>query len=324
MIHQNRVPDDQTKIYSLGTFLRDQAANWYTEWKRTMKALHLNDNWVAFAAAMEDRFTDKQKTGKDHELLPALKYNGDMQTYLTHFNELNSRVQLSGQSLKGVLTAAVTPDMYWNIWRKYGKIPDSDVDLLHTVRKPGIEEEELTRALSSKMQIAQPQKEKEKEAAPKGKLEQKAAQAKEKERGPAVTIGGTGPNKNDKFPEQEILWESFKAAMKDVPEEEAGKFRQADADYRRCGRDGHKTRACYAQSTSKGNKLPPPPKMPTKSASAAGTKRTQEDEPGQAEDNTAATEDRPKKALRTAATQRKVREEESDSENPDTDMPDFP
>ena len=32
-IHQNRVPDDQTKIYMLGLFLRDQAADWYTERK---------------------------------------------------------------------------------------------------------------------------------------------------------------------------------------------------------------------------------------------------------------------------------------------------
>ena len=214
--------------------------------------------------------------------------------------------------------------MYRNIRRKYGKIPNSDADLLHAVREAGIEEVELARALSAKKQIARPQKEKEKEAAPKGKPEQKAAQAKEKERGPAVTTGGMGPNKNDKFPEQEILWESFQAAMKDVPEEEAGEFRQNDADCRRCGRGGHKTTACFAQSTSKGTKLPLAPKMPTKRVSATGTNRTQEDEPGEVEGHSAAIEARPKKALRTAATQRKVWEEESDSENTDIDMSDFP
>ena len=32
-----------------------------------MKALHLDDNWVAFSAAMEEQFTDRQETGKDHE-----------------------------------------------------------------------------------------------------------------------------------------------------------------------------------------------------------------------------------------------------------------
>ena len=45
-----------------------------------MKALYLEDNWVAFSAAMEDRFNDKQETGNDHEKLLALEYGGDMQT----------------------------------------------------------------------------------------------------------------------------------------------------------------------------------------------------------------------------------------------------
>ena len=212
--------------------------------------------------------------------------------------------------------------MYRNIWRKHGKFLDTNADLLHVVREAGIVEEELAQALAANKQIARPQKEKEKEAAPKGKPEQKAAQAKE--RAPAVTAGGLGRNKNDKFPEQEILWECVKAAMKDVPEDEAGDYRTYEADCRRCGRDGHKTRACFAQTTSKGTKLPPPPTMPTKRASAAGTKRTQDDEPGKAEDNAAVLEARPMKALKTADAQRKVWEEESDSENPDTDMPDFP
>ena len=149
------------------------------------------------------------------------------------------------------------------------------------------------------------------------------AQTKEKEKGPVVTTGGKGPNINDKFPKQEILWESFKAAIKYVPEDEAGDYQTDEADCRRCARDGHKTRACFAQTTSKGTKLPTPPKMPTKRASAAGTKRTQDEEPGKAEDNTAVMEARPKKALKSAAAQRKVLQEDSDSENPDTDMPDF-
>ena len=39
---------------------------------------------------MEERFTDLQETGKDHEKLLAREYTGDMQTYLARFNELNS------------------------------------------------------------------------------------------------------------------------------------------------------------------------------------------------------------------------------------------
>ena len=50
--------------------------------------------------------------------------------------------------------AAVTQDMYRNIRRKYGKIPDMNTDLLFVVWEAGIEEEELARALSAKKQIA--------------------------------------------------------------------------------------------------------------------------------------------------------------------------
>ena len=114
-MHKKRVPMDKTKIYSVGTFLRDQAADWYMERKRTMKALHLEDNWKAFSMAIEEQFTDRQGQGKDHEKLLALEYQGDMQTYLTRFNELNSRIGLTGQALKRILITAVTPDMYKNI-----------------------------------------------------------------------------------------------------------------------------------------------------------------------------------------------------------------
>ena len=82
--------------------------------------------------------TNKQETGKDHEKLSALEYNGDIQTYLAHFNELNSRVGLSGQALNRVHTASVTPEMYPNICRKYGKIPDADAVLVQAMRDEGI------------------------------------------------------------------------------------------------------------------------------------------------------------------------------------------
>ena len=53
-------------------------ADWYAEKKRSMKALHLDDNWVAFSAAMEEWFTDQQEIGKDHKKLLAHEYFGDM------------------------------------------------------------------------------------------------------------------------------------------------------------------------------------------------------------------------------------------------------
>ena len=304
-IHWKRVPTDETKIYSVGTFLRDQASDWYMERKQTKKTLHLEDNWKAFSMAIEERFTDRQEQGKDHEKLFALEYQGDMQTYLAKFNELHSRVSLSGQAMKRILTTAITPDMYKNIWRKHGCIPDNDADLLNAVREAGIEEEELARALVAKKSMARPQKEKEKDAAPKG--EQQPVKGKEKEKAPEKASGSTGPAVKDKYPDQEIRWGSFSEATKGVPENEFTTHQEKDADCRRCGRDGHKTRACYAQTTIAGTKLAPQPKLPSGKASAAGTKRTAEadPEPEKEEEKITAITREIKKA-RTAATQRKV------------------
>ena len=257
----------------------------------------------------------------------ALENGGDIQTFLAKFNELNSRVHLMGQALKRALTVAMSSDMHKSIWRKHGKIPDNDADLLQAVQEAGIEEEELARATMAKKSMAGPQKEKEKEAVPKGKTEQKAAKAMEKEQAPGKASGSTGPAVKDKYPDQEILWGSFAEAVKGVPDDEFKKHREEDSDCRRCRRNGHKTRACFTQTTQKGIKLAPPPKLPAGKASAMGTKRMAEaqPEPEKEVEKTAAVQ-RSIKQARTAATQRKVWEvETSASEGEfDTKMPDFP
>ena len=54
----------------------------------------------------------------------------------------------------------------------------------------------------------------------KGNTGQKAEKPREKIPAPAKVTGGMGPDKRDKFPDQELLWGGFKEATKEVPEEE--------------------------------------------------------------------------------------------------------
>ena len=184
----------------------------------------------------------------------------------------------------------------------------------------------MARATIAKKSMARPQKEKEKEAVPKGKTEQKAVKAMEKEQAPGKASGSMGPAVKDKYQDQEILWGSFAEAVKAVPNNEFRKHREEDADCRRCRRNGHKTRACFAQTTQKGTKLPPPPKLPTGKAAAIRTKRMAEEqpEPEKEVEKTAAIP-RPIKKARTAATQRKVWEVETSASEgeSDTEMSDF-
>ena len=86
---------------------------------------------------------------------------------------------------------------------KHSCIPDNNADLLNTVREAGIEEEELARALDAKKTMVRPEKEKEKDAAPKGK--QKPVKGKEKEKATLKALGGTALAVKDKYPDQEIL-----------------------------------------------------------------------------------------------------------------------
>ena len=196
----------ETKIFSIGTFLRKEAAVWYIKRKRTLPTTKQNDNWEAFSEAIEDRFTDRQETEKDHEKYFALEYGGDIQTFLAQFNEVNSRVQLSEQALRRALTVAMSNAIHESIWRKHGKIQDDITDLLQASQEGAIKEEELARVTIAKKRMAQPQKEREKEPVPKGKMEQKAVKATEKDQAPAKGTGVMGLAVRDKYLEQEILW----------------------------------------------------------------------------------------------------------------------
>ena len=91
--------------------------------------------------------------------------------------------------------------MHKSIWRKHGKIPDNDADLLQAVREAGIEEEELAGATAAKKTMARPQKEKEKAAVQKGNTEQKAEKNTDREKAPAKATGSTGPVVKDKYPD---------------------------------------------------------------------------------------------------------------------------
>ena len=82
------------------------------------------------------------------------------------------------------MIVAMLNDMHKSIRKKHSKIPDNNADLLQVVREAGIEEEELARATVAKKNMVRPQKEKEKEAVPRAKMEQKAEKATDKDKAP--------------------------------------------------------------------------------------------------------------------------------------------
>ena len=327
-IYASHIPGDTTRIDVVSTYFKDNALLGYEARERLLDLRRSQVTWKAFSSKLEKRFTDKQGIAKDHKRILALKYEGSIQTFFAKLDELNSRVGLNGEAYKKVITDIMPSDMFDIIFKKYGTIPSNEKDLRSVVMKAGIiiEERELARPKRSQPTNPSPSWSKDKgQDAGRGKETeqssptQKGANTQGKDKAPEKTGGKGGQVPKDKYPDQEILWPSFADAMKEVPAQEFAKHRENDCDYRRCGRNTHKTRACFAQKTISGTKLPDTPKQPSGKPASAGSNRKAKDE----EESEKPT---PRKKVKTAAVQKKTWQQENstDSESEsDTTITDF-
>ena len=73
----------------------------------------------------------------------SLEYKGNIQTYLAKLEEINSRVGATGEPLREIITAAITPEMHRAIYQRHKCLPNNDAELMEEVREAGIIEEEL-------------------------------------------------------------------------------------------------------------------------------------------------------------------------------------
>ena len=106
-IQRRRAPDDQSRIIVYGTFLSGQAKEWHNGRKRVLAASRLEDNWNTYSTEMVARFADKQEKSRDHDKILSLQYQGNFQTYLARLNELNSQVNMTGETLHHVVLGHV-------------------------------------------------------------------------------------------------------------------------------------------------------------------------------------------------------------------------
>ena len=308
-IYVSHIPDDTTQIDVVSTYFKDDTLLWYEARERLLDLRESQDSWKAFSSKLEARFTNKQEIAKDHKRILALKYEGSIQTFFAKLDELNSRVGLNGKAYKKVITDMMPSDMFDIILNKYGTIPSNENDLRSVVMKAGIiiEKRELARPKHNQPTNPSPSRSKDKgkdtgkgKETEKSSPTQKGANTQGKDKAQAEKTGGKGGQvPKDKYLDQEILCPSFVDAMKDVPAEEFAKHWENDFDCRRCGRNTHKTRACFAQKTISSTKLPDPPKQPSGKTAFAGSKRKAEDE----EESEKPT---PPKKAKTAAAQKKT------------------
>jgi hypothetical protein len=261
--------------------------------------MHIKDNWQAYTSALKQRFIDEHETEKDERAMRALKYEGDMDDYVTQMEELNGRVGAHGATFRAIVRSALPEEVTKMIYSRAGGIPRDDEEFLAAVREAGrvVEEMRRDRALSKgkTLEVRENYQSKTKEAARPREAQQKDRKVRDKASEKKESSG----KKDKKGKEKEPLYSSGKDALKGVPQAEIDKHKKDKADCWRCGRDGHKMYDCYAKKTTNGVELTEGASGPKKVASASKRKRN-DDSDDESEKEAAKPKSKNKKA-KTAA-----------------------
>ena len=287
-VFEPTMPTDIVKIKFVGSLLQGEARRWYDVRKHEKEDQNTADTWDSFSRELVLRFTDRQQKRRDHEKLKALQYEGSIQDYLAQFQELNSRVGLSGQGLQELILNQLTPQMGRAIYHRHGTIPSDDKALINAIRECGMIEEEFQR---DKAAMKGSSKKPKSEGTPNHQEQGKGNQGKQGGRAnqrngqgktstqtsnPSSdkTNAGSNSQKSDKTAKKEQkdfsqltkYWDSYKDAYQGVSWDETNKHKEMERDCRRCGHNGHGTLNCRAGKTIGGTELPPYPGKKTSAA----------------------------------------------------------
>ena len=137
--HNNHlIPDDHARITLYGSHTSGTALKWHQAGNRILLAQHLEDDWNSYETAITERFTDKQEADKNLTKLESLKYNGDIQTFLSEIEELNTTTGLTRVALRKLLLGKIGSAVLDATFMQHGCIPTGDVDLLAAIRTAGL------------------------------------------------------------------------------------------------------------------------------------------------------------------------------------------
>ena len=278
-INSPSLPTDKIRIQTVGTFLKGNALTWYQMRKRARKDGNAPDNWPDFKEAMVHRFTDQMESPKDWQRMRALEYKGDIQTYLAQLEEINSRVGVTGEPLREIITKAITPEMHRSIFQRYRRLPKDDTELLDAVREVGIIEEEIALSAAQIRKAKTGEKETpvtKKQEGRTGKNQAGDAKGKDakkdetqgKDNDPGKSKDKTREPRKDSrrtnaatdFSSLKNVWSQPYLALQGVNQESIDKWKSARKDCIRCGYDGHRVVNCYRVKDADGKTLPPAPK----------------------------------------------------------------
>ncbi|KAG6038830.1 hypothetical protein E4U39_007997 [Claviceps sp. Clav50 group G5] len=235
---------DSIRINWVGSLLTDKAYMWHDHRYNRHKLDKECDTWVLYSKALEIRFTDKTKASKDYDRLLELKYEGDISQYLLEFMELHESGQPLGTGLRRQITKAIPQKISELVYSTHGRDPESDEDYINALEVAG---EYYERMVVDGILPGS------------GTTPSKSDQQS----------SSTRTTKDARKPGGVKRWPSLKEAFQGIDQTSIDQRKADLIECLRCGRDSHKTLACYAKKDVTGRDLPRAPPLPTQLPTAA-------------------------------------------------------
>jgi hypothetical protein len=287
--HRSSLTEEADKIRWIGFQMKGKARTWHQARAKQLDALHAEDTWTAYSSALEARFQDEREQENEERKMRELKYEGDIDHYVTQLREYNDIVCSHGPAFRYIIRQALPRNILQMVYNHTGGMPQEDEEFLAAVQSAG----RVVEMMKRDEVMNRPKEEKGKsagaprESTQKGPTTQgKAAGApRESTRKGSETQGkkgsqqkDAGEKKGDKAPKKDKIWPGVKEALAGVPQEDIDAHKKSAADCWRCGSDTHRTLSCYAKKTKKGTVLPAAPGKDGKAPVVAATKRKRDSE----------------------------------------------
>jgi hypothetical protein len=88
-VNKKNFAKDKAKIYRVGSMLRKKASVWHQARQDECIRMRIEDNWKAYASAIQERFIDEEELENDEEKMRELKYEGGITDFITRLDVLN-------------------------------------------------------------------------------------------------------------------------------------------------------------------------------------------------------------------------------------------
>ena len=145
---------DADKITYTGSVMKSKAKEWYLARGKKLRKQKLVDNWTEFSEAIQLRYEDKMEEERDARKLRALKYEENIQNFLTSIDSLNTSVGLSGAMFRELVLSKIPEAITDLVYSRMGGIPKEDDTFRREVEAAGLvyEEKKLGREFRKQTQ----------------------------------------------------------------------------------------------------------------------------------------------------------------------------